>query len=343
MKQQTHGGDIYRHKEVLDFSSNMNPLGVPAGVYRALEENLCNIRNYPDTECEELKKALAEHEQIAKEWIVCGNGAAELIYTLAQAIRPQKALIQSPTFLEYERALQSVECNISYYKAKRENAFRVQEDFLDHITTELDMIFLCNPNNPTGTLIEPDLMRVICKKCREQNVWLIIDECFLDFLPEKSVYTMKKELEQNSKIFILKAFTKLYAMAGLRLGYGMTGSQELLAEMSRMVQPWNVSVPAQTAGVAALKEEAYVKAGRELVRQENIRMKKRMQEMGYRCLDSKVNYIFFEGPQDLYEKCLKEGILIRDCSNYVGLRKGDYRIAIRRQEENDRLLEVLTK
>ena len=341
MKQQTHGGDIYRHKGVLDFSSNMNPLGVPEGVRRALEESLHSIRNYPDTECEELKAALAEHEQIPKEWIICGNGAAELIYTIVQAKRPHKALLQSPTFSEYGNALQSVGCSISYYESKRKDAFQIQEDFLEYIGDDIDMIFLCNPNNPTGILIDPGLLRRICEKCRERGVQLVMDECFLDFLAEQAEYTMKMELELNPDVFVLKAFTKLYAMAGLRLGYGMSSNQRLLELMSRMIQPWNVSVPAQAAGVAALQEEMYVETSRELVRGENARVKRCMRELGYACMDSKVNYIFFEGPENLYEKCLEKGILIRDCSNYRGMRKGDYRIAIRRPEENDRLLRVL--
>ena len=111
--------------------------------------------------------------------------------------------------------------------------------------------------------------------------------------------------------------------------------------MAAVTQPWNVSTPAQAAGVAALKEEAYVDQARELVKQERIRMRKELMDMGIKVWDSQANYLFFQGPEELYEKCLEKKIMVRDCSNYPGLTGGYYRIAVKRPQENDRLLEVL--
>ncbi|RDU24544.1 pyridoxal phosphate-dependent aminotransferase [Anaerosacchariphilus polymeriproducens] len=340
MKNQIHGGDIYRNQGVLDFSTNTNPLGIPKALYGVLANSIHKIEHYPDIACERLRDELERVEGIKKEQIICGNGAAELIYSLVYGVKPKKALIQSPTFLEYEQALKSVDCQIEVFESKRENEFRLDEKVLDRIHEGLDMMFLCNPNNPTGILVNPQLMIEIGKRCKENEVILVLDECFIEFVKEPEKYSMKQYLGRNPWIFILKAFTKTYAMAGLRLGYGMTGDINLIDKINRVTQPWTVSVLAQEAGVAALKEVSYIKESRELVERERTYLKKSMKQIGFKVLDSQANYIFFQGPDNLYDKCLERGFLIRDCSNYRGLGKGYYRIAVKTTKENEKLLKA---
>lgn len=186
-------------------------------------------------------------------------------------------------------------------------------------------------------------MKKILAKCKETGTWLAVDECFLDFVPEPEKHTLKGMLREYDRLFLLKAFTKRYAMAGLRLGYGMTASGELLERMETRLQPWNVSTPAQEAGIAALEETEYVERARALIFKEKDNLMRQLKELGYQVYDSKANYIFFHGEEDLGKKLLEEKVMIRDCSNYPGLTKGDFRIAVRTPEENQILLQAMRK
>ena len=337
----THGGDVYRHPKALDFSSNCNPFGTPIGVKRAAAAALERVCHYPDVTCDALRQALEREEQVPREQIICGNGAADLIFGLVLAKKPKKALLLAPGFAEYEQALDSVDCEKKYYYLKEEQNFVPEEGVLEAITKDLDMMFFCNPNNPTGVAAEPEYLKRLAERCRQMGAFLVLDECFEDFLEEPEKYSMKGYLKEYPRMFLLKAFTKKYAMAGIRLGYGFCGSSETLEQMKAVMQPWNVSVVAQEAGIAALKEETYVKESMVKIRKERKRLLEGMGRLGFFTFASEANYIFFKGPWDLQEKCLDKGIYIRDCSNYRGLRKGYYRVAVRTKEENQKLLEVL--
>lgn len=341
MMEQIHGGDVYRHKDVLDFSANINPLGPPERVLKAAEESLHNIGHYPDVRKQELLTALAEYEQLSKEWIICGNGAAELIFSFCWAVKPKKALLAVPAFAEYELALKACDCDICYSYLQEKNGFLLTKDFLKALSPEIDILLLCNPNNPTGLLIEPVLLRRIIETCCRYQIRVVLDECFVDFVEEPQSVTCKEMLKENPHLFLLKAFTKRYAMPGLRLGYGICSDEELLDCMEHMVQPWNVSIPAQAAGAAALKEISYVNLSRKIVREERDYLKNELCKLGMNVYDSAANYIFFEGPVGLYDKMLDRKILIRNCGNYPGLREGYYRIAVRTRKENERLVEAL--
>lgn len=343
MKKYVHGGDIYRHPDALDFSANINPLGTPKSVIQAAVDSMARISHYPDAHQEKLKQALAGYENVPEEWLICGNGAAELIFALVQAIRPKKALIPAPTFAEYEQALRGVGCDVQHEILKCEDGFRMGETILEHITEDLDMMFLCNPNNPTGVLMDRELLKKIVCRCQEYKIWLVVDECFLDFVPEPESHTLKGILKDCDRLFLLKAFTKRYAMAGLRLGYGITANMQLMEGMEERLQPWNVSIPAQEAGVAALSEQEYVETARQLVETEKAFLKTELKNLGYQVFDSQANYIFFRGEPELHRMLMQEQVMIRDCSNYPGLTKGYFRIAVRTHEENLRLLAAVRK
>ena len=257
-----------------------------------------------------------------KEYLICGNGAADLIFSLSRALNPKKALLPAPTFAEYEQALVSVGCEISRYYLKEENDFCIQEDYPDVLKKEKpDIIFLCNPNNPTGITIPQDLLEKILETCSIQGIFMVVDECFLDFVKDPDKHTLKEKLEKYPGLFILKAFTKRYAIPGVRLGYGFCSDREVLDRMEAVTQPWNVSTMAQQAGMAALKESEYVEAGRQIIFRGICIDEGRMRQVGLTVYPSEANYIFFYGPEDLFERCVAKGILIRDCSNYPGLKK----------------------
>lgn len=300
----------------------------------------CSDR-YPDTGYTELKEAIAQAEGVRTDDIICGNGAAELIYSLVLAADPKKALVPAPSFFEYGQALRAKGCELVFHYLKEKDGFAIGEEFLTVITGDLDMIFLCNPNNPTGRLTDRKLMKKIIQRCTEENILLVVDECFMDFADDPQEYSVKSMYGEADRLFILKAFTKIYAMPGLRLGYGLCGDKELLRKIREAAQPWSVSIPAQKAGIAALKETGYLKESLKILKKEKAFLLKGLEEMGIRVYGSGANYIFFHAGTGLYEKCLKKGFLIRDCSNYEGLEDGYYRIAVRTRKENEALLAAL--
>lgn len=341
MEKHIHGGDVYHHQGCIDFSANCNPLGTPEGIKKAIIRSLDHINDYPRVGCTPLKEAIAEYENTKPDQVICGNGAAEVIFSLCRAVTPKKALVPAPTFAEYQQALCSVDCQVEFFPLDEKKGFVLEKDFLQALTEDLDIIFLCNPNNPTGLLVEKPLLEKILKRCRELHILMAVDECFLDFVPSPEKYTLKEYLETYDNLFLLKAFTKRYAMAGVRLGYGLCGNKKLLEKMESVCQPWNVSSMAQAAGLAALQEKEYVEKGRQMTFRELAYLKKELTSLGYLVYPSQANYVFFTGPADLYEKLELKKILIRDCSNYTGLSKGYYRAAVKNHEENQQLVKAL--
>lgn len=342
MTKHVHGGDVYRYSDCLDFSANCNPLGTPQSVKQAIIDSVEELSDYPRVGCGPLKEAIAEYEHTQKEYLICGNGAADLIFSLCRALSPKTAVLLAPTFAEYEQALASVGCEIRRFYLQENADFCVDESYLKMLDEKPDMVFLCNPNNPTGITIGQKLLEKILSKCTELGIFLVVDECFLDFVKEPERHTLKGVLAQYKNLFLLKAFTKRYAIPGVRLGYGLCSDRQVLDKMEAVTQPWNVSTMAQCAGLAALAETVYVEEGRALIFREAEWMKGKMAALGLKVYPSEANYIFFRGPKDLFERCIQEKVLIRDCSNYPGLKKGYYRVAVKLHEQNERLLEAFT-
>ena len=341
MQRCDHGGDIYRNHIRLDFSVSLNPLGMPASAVNAAQEAAALSAVYPDPECSELRKILSDKEKVPADWIVFGNGAAELIYALAAAVRPRRALLMAPCFSEYEKALSANGCVPEFYMCRREKEYAAEEDFISRISKETDMVFLCNPNNPTGAPLSGDFLEKTAFVCGKRDTLLVIDECFLELSAEPSLQSMKSFLRDNGKLVILRAFTKQYAMAGLRLGYLLSADGALRRKVRSRLQPWNVSVPAQMAGAAALCEEGYMEKALTCIAEGKKYLLKELEALSFSCIRGAANFIFFEGPAGLYEKCLRRGILIRDCSNFRGLGEGSYRVCVRMPEENRELVRVL--
>lgn len=339
-KTNPHGGDIYGGTVKLDFSANTNPFGTPKGIIDAVCECLPQMHRYPDPYCRELVAAIADHEQVPQSSILCGNGAAELIYAFAQAVRPKTAMELAPTFSEYALGLERTHCHIERHFLRKENNFAVGEELLAAVAEKSpEAVFVCNPNNPTGQLAEEEILTKLAQLCCEKNIWLFVDECFLDLTDEGK--SLKSCLPENPRLVILKAFTKSYGMAGVRLGYCMSANSHLLAEMSAAVQPWNVSSLAQAAGVAALKESAFLEKTKVIIRQQRKYLTDELEKQGFWVCPSRANFILFQGAENLGERLADMGIAIRSCDNYQGLEKGWYRIAVRLPEENRVLMDAI--
>lgn len=342
-----HGGDIYNHVNCIDFSANINLLGMPAEVKAAVEKNIDSCVHYPDVNMTGLKEALAAREQLDITNIICGNGAAELIFSIVAAVKPKKALIFAPGFHEYEQALGFFECEIVAYELKERNNFAVnsdcQHEIIEMIDDSFDIVFICNPNNPTGVLLEKDFVEKLASKCEKCNTVLVVDECFLDFVEEKEKFSVTDLICKYSKLFVLKAFTKIFAMPGIRLGYGLCSDERLLGTMRNGMQPWNVSVLAQEAGIAAASLTEFEERTRVAVNQEKKYLLDIIKKAGFKIYGSCANYIFFKANENFGKEMLDRGILVRDCSNYRGLGASFYRMAVRTHEENVRFMEALQK
>ncbi|MEG0091524.1 MAG: histidinol-phosphate transaminase, partial [Oscillospiraceae bacterium] len=298
--ENAHGGDIYSNKVVLDFSANVSMLGTPIGVKKAIIEATEGLSCYPDPYCRELRKKISEYEQVSYDYIICGNGAADLIFGVANALKPQKALIVSPTFCEYENALQSVGCTVDYHMLKADNGFNITQSLQDQIQKGYDAVFICNPNNPTGQLYDKQSVLAIANLCRENGQLLFLDECFMDLTDNPKDFTLAGEIEKNKNIFILKAFTKSFGMAGVRLGYGLCSNEALLEKMSKMSQVWNVSTLAQKAGCGALDSQNFLNSLREQVAAERQFLYEQLTELGLTVYKGNANFLLFKGEENLY-------------------------------------------
>ena len=377
-----HGGNIYQTEYELDFSANINPLGMPASVICAACEGVRQSTAYPDPDQSALRKAIAGKHGVTPRQVICGNGAAELLFMLCAAMRRCgtgkegktleggcaaskkdqpgrcmaerkelpggcvaglgiRALLVIPGFAEYERALAAAGSEIRFHSCREENGFALGEEYLDALTPDLDIAFLCIPNNPTGAMIERSLLLDAMEKCRTNRTLLVADECFVPLTDRGEDNSLSSFVDGNPCLFVLRAFTKLYGMPGLRLGYGLCGNEGLLEQMRAASQPWNVSLPAQMAGVAALGEDGFEERSRTYVKEQRAFLTDSLKQMGISFFEPGANFIFFKGPADLGAGCARQGILIRDCSNFRGLGKGYWRIAVRTETENRRLVEVL--
>ncbi len=346
-----HGGDIRgaaktsgkSAAELLDFSANINPLGMPPGVREAIIESLESSLNYPDPFCRELTAALSERLGLPEAYILCGNGGADLIYRLVYATHPKRALVTAPAFAEYEEALNQTGTGIDFFPLGK--TLEITEDYVDRLSAEHDIVFLCNPNNPTGLLTPRSVVKKLLQKAKALDVRVCLDECFLDFVENAEAYSAAEWLTEYPNLVILKSFTKLYAIPGLRLGYVLSADADLLNRMRLAGQPWSVSEPAQAAGIAALQADGFREQTIALVDAERAFLKQQLEELGLRVWDGRANYLCFqaEGDATLADRLQAEGILIRRCANYHGLGPDFYRTAVRGHEENEKLLELLGK
>ena len=342
-----HGGDIYRNKVHTDFSVNTNPLGIPEQVRERLAEAIQQVQAYPDERCEALRERLAEHYGLQQENILCGNGASELLLAISRWKRPRKALLLAPGFSGYRRALRAGDCKITHFYLRKDEEFALSGERAKELAEKLrsgsfDLFILTNPSNPTGKLTDLEMVRVLAKACEEAGTVMVVDECFMELTMEPESYSMTKAFLEYSNVLVLRAFTKTFAIPGIRLGYLLCKDEAVAKQISLQLSEWNVSLPAQAAGVAALEQEGYLEASRIFIKTQRVFLEKGLQRLGAKIFQSNANFLLFQWKdEELYEKLLSQGFLIRDCRDYEGLGKGYYRIAVKNRMENEMLLQVL--
>lgn len=337
--RQVHGGNLFAHPVRYDFSANLNPLGMPEGVRRAVIENAWLWEHYPDPDCTALVQKLAAYEGIPATHIVCGNGADDLIYRITAALRPETAFLCAPSFGEYRKALEEQDCEVRLYYLREEDGFSLTEGYQEALTPDMQMAILCTPNNPTGRCISKRQLAEIIALCQWYGTTLLIDGCFLDFTEDGRM--LNSLLREH--VILLKAFTKTYAMPGLRLGYALFGDADLAARVKQTGQFWSVSAPAQAAGIAALEEQAYFTKTKALIRTERQFLTEALTKTGVKVYPSDANFLLFRSVPGLAEQLLRENILIRSCESFEGLDERFYRIAVRTHARNEVLMDALRR
>lgn len=346
MAQYVHGGDVYTYAEKhggvqpLDLSANINPFGIPKQVMQAMHEAVAQCGRYPDPWCRAARRSIAAAAGISPDWLYCGNGAADVLDRLAAAIAPKTALLTAPAFAEYARSLN--QCKLEFHFLQAEEDFAVTERILDQITPQLDAVYLCNPNNPTGRTIDQRLMHEILQKCRACGAWLVVDECFQDFLIDAAEHTLTDMLYEFPRLILLRAYTKMFAVPGVRFGWCMTANMALIDALYSAGQPWNVSVIAQACAAAAAKETVFAHETAKQIHIERMFLTDGLRARGTRVFPAQANFIlFYSHDVMLHQKLESHGILIRNCANYTGLKQGYYRVAVKMRVDTERFLEAL--
>ena len=336
--QAEHGGNILMYENVLDFSANINPLGTPKEVIEAAQAAVMISGGYPDPFCRGLTDALAKRLEVPQENIVCGNGAADIIFRLVHALRPEKANLLAPTFSEYEAALRETGCEVSKVFLSEKNGFEVSDEICEQLADGgADMVFICSPNNPTGQLIGEKQLELLARLCRERGITLVSDESFMGLAGGGP--SLAEHMSESTAV--LCSMTKLYAVAGLRLGYAVFGSGELAEKVRRSGQFWSVSAPAQAAGEAALKLKGFEERTVKYIGREREKLCRALEMKGFMVVRTDANFLLFKAYEGFGKDMLDQGILIRECGNFEGLSNEYYRIAVRTSDENKQFIDTL--
>jgi threonine-phosphate decarboxylase len=368
-----HGGNIYRLMEefkldagrIIDFSASINPLGVPKSVIAEIKSNFDYMCHYPDPDVKQLRQEISTHLDIDSQHILCGNGSTELIYLTVRTLRPERVLIPIPTFSEYERAVKSLYCTdnlkdkVSYFILWEKNSFELNpEKFIDamagsensshgnesatyksSLTTSVDMAFLCNPNNPTGRLLKRDDVMKIADAAKNLKCYLVVDEAFIDFTPEESV---AREVINNPYLIVLRSMTKFYALSGLRIGYGIF-PLNIIDTFRKYKEPWSVNTIAQIAGFAAIRDAAYRSETFRIIQKEKKILEDGFKLLGIAYFPSSANFylIKHDNAQEIVRVLKNRGIIVRDCSNFMGLDSLYVRVAVKSNRDNMKLLKEI--
>lgn len=340
-----HGGlnTLDDHK-IIDFSSNVTPLGAARSVKQALKTNLDDISTYPDVHSSKIEESLQKYTKLPKSNIIVGNGATELIYNFCYAFLTKKTpvLLMAPTFGEYQAASKLNGCRIKHFKTM--NLENNLEGFIRNIPKN-GCIFVCNPNNPTGSLISKESLKKIISYSKRNSTFVFVDECFIELTPKKneSVISLTKKFDN---LFVLRSLTKSFGLAGLRIGYGI-GNKQLISILKKIKIPWSVNKLAQKAAIYALDNLNHLQKSKLLIEKESKYLKEKISNInGFDCYDTSTNFLLIHTKFDsciLQKKLLKKKILVRNCKNFYGLNNHYIRIAVRTRKENNLLLKELRK
>lgn len=357
LKPCVHGAEILGSAEafglkpeaIIDFSSNVNPLGPSRKALASAKKVFNQIAAYPDSNSNQLRQVIAKHFNVSKNNIVVGNGSTELMYLFAEAFLKQgdKVVMPAPTFGEYEGAV-CKNGEISTF-VKLDKDFNVDASAFKREIRDAKMIFLCNPNNPTSKLIPKETLTDIVVEALAQNTLVFLDEDFLEFVDNEQELSLVGKIDRYPNLFILKSFTKIFGLTGLRVGYGMA-NESIINVLLRAKIPWNVNCVGQAAAAAALEDEEHLRLTLDLIKQEKLWLANELARIkGFKFSLPDANFFFIDihksgfTAAELKKYLLEQSLLIRDCSSFRGLDQYYVRIAVKTHEENQRLIEALKR
>lgn len=353
-----HGGNIYeierkvgvQKERIVDFSSNINPLGLNKKLIKSIKKNVGVALRYPDIEYHDLVDSISENYKIDRGFIIPGNGATEILSLYFKVLSPKKALILSPTFSEYERALRINGCEIKYFKLEENSGFvPVLSDLCDEMKGGYDVVVMCNPNNPTGMAVGKGFAEELSNVCAKTGGRVFIDESFMDFLKDADEYTAAGLTGKHENLFILKSLTKFFAIPGIRLGFGMTSDTDLLARMKNVHDPWSINCFADLAGRTLLGDKKYISGTKKTVMSNREMFFKELNEIkNIKVFESCCNFLLIKlldnmNVSELQDRMLKDRILIRDCSNFKYLDKKFFRVAVKTKKQNSLFVNALVR
>lgn len=347
-----HGGNVREaakrfglaEKDIIDFSSNVNPLGPSRDARRAVKRLLGRLDRYPDPDASELRTAVARYYGIRSGQVLCGAGSNALIHLIPRVFRPRRVLIPVPTFTEYAAAVEDAGGEAVSFALSEQSGFRIDPVEISLALKGMDMAFLCNPNNPTAGIISRAEMLEIADHAGREGAILVVDEAFMDFDERESVL---KEIISLPNVICIRAFTKFFGLPGLRAGYAVA-AEDLIDGLRRGQEPWTVSIPAEGAAVASLQDWGHIRRTRELIGREREWIREELRLLpGIEVFPAAANFIFLKVTQGdpclLVNRLGERGLLVRDCSSFPGLDDRFLRIAVRTHRENKRLIKALRK
>ena len=355
-KDHFHGSDLeaieqiyhIKKEDLVSFSANVNPLGISYLLRSTLSENLDAITTYPDREYTALRNCISDYAGTQPENVIVGNGSTELISLFIQTRHPKKAMILGPTYSEYEREITLGGGTTLYYPLKEENGFRMDvEDFCNTLSDQLDLVVLCNPNNPTSTAITCDQMRKILDACLRHGIFVMVDETYVEFAPDESRITSVPLTNYYTNLIILRGTSKFFAAPGLRLGYAITGNQDVIKAINTRKNPWTINSLAEIAGRLMFSDQEYISQTTKLIHDERTKLYTELSSWNsVTVYEPSANFILMKilkkevTSQQMFDHCIRKGLMIRDCSTFPFLDDHFIRFCFMKPEQNQRLLEA---
>ena len=356
-KDHFHGSDLEKIEEIYgikkeditSFSANVNPLGISPRMRTALVDHIDVITTYPDREYKSLRSCIGEYAGAPMQNILVGNGSTELISLFIQMEHPRKALILGPTYSEYEREIPLGGGTSLYYPLKEEHDFILDvEDFKQHLNEALDLLVICNPNNPTSTAITQKDMRRILDECKRHDIFVIVDETYVEFAPDMDAVDSVPLTRYYNNLVILRGVSKFFAAPGLRLGYAITGNMDLLKDINTHKDPWTINSLAATAGELMFTDTEYIHKTRELIASERDRIYQELSSWdSLKVYRPTANFLLARiekediTADDLFEHAIRQGLMIRNCSTFPFLDNRYFRFCFMLPEQNTALLKCL--
>ncbi|MDO4614836.1 MAG: histidinol-phosphate transaminase [Lachnospiraceae bacterium] len=356
-KDMFHGSDLekveaiygIKKEDITSFSANVNPIGIPDSLKAELAANLDCVTAYPERDYAHLRKAIAEYTGTEPEYVLTGNGSTELLSLFIETSRPKKALILGPTYSEYEREVTLAGGSTSYYPLEEKDDFRLDTDaFCSAIDDETDLVIICNPNNPTSSAVSRPAMRKILDVCLRKHAVVLTDETYAEFAEDKDAVSSIPLCGSYDNLIVIRGTSKFFACPGLRLGYGVTGSEKIRRAVTDRQNPWSTNSLAELAGRTMFKDQEFISRTKELLSSERSRMIDILSTWPeVKVYPANANFLLFriekEGvtAQELFEHCIQKGLMIRNCASFPFLDERYVRFCFMMPEDNDRLLSAM--